>query len=173
MRRGRRQRALGSQQRVCDFVRIDRLGQDVVGAELRRAHRHGEAGIARSDDDTGRWPRLSDGPHHVQATAVAKAHVDEGELGAERGDGFKGRRDAPSGKDPETTFGQRACQPVGKKLVVFHEQQVPRFDGGLGLRLASGHDRHCLLSRQVSASRGSTPGSRPWITGPGGRTVLL
>ena len=62
-----------------DLVRVGGLRQIVEGAHLHRRHRGRDVAVAGQDDAAGIGTAVLEALDHVEAVAVAEAHVDHGE----------------------------------------------------------------------------------------------
>ena len=70
----------GAAHQLAQHAQIERLGDEIEGAELERAHRGLDIAVRRDDGDGHVGAVLLDPGHEVEAVAVGQAHVGQAQI---------------------------------------------------------------------------------------------
>ena len=116
-------RAVRAGQRRDDLVGVDGLGEIVERAELDRDDGGGDRAIAGQDDRARVGPPFLQGPHHVEAAAVAELEIDDGEAGRASPEGRQASATLVGDTGCEAARRHGAAEPFGERLVVIDDQQ--------------------------------------------------
>ena len=122
--RGRVVGGQGPADDVDQALGIERLRQEVVGVLAERAE-HGVRRVeAGDDDDLRRAAVVRATRQHVEPAHSGKPHVEEDDAHLVAANDGQRLRTVRGGLDPESTEGEQLAQPLPRRVVVIHDQDV-------------------------------------------------